>query len=165
MATITKLRQCQPRAWQITTSWPCQREDSWSGSTRRVIGDNYRLIRLGRSSGSAPSTRGVPQWPWPLLPRMAAGVTPLQRHAHSRGTCPLPPCALSRLRAHPRPTDRRHPPCVPAQRTRSGSIMALQEQTPSCRTRDDGNHPKYRIIQSRVGERIGGNDFMRHSLA
>ena len=27
MATITKLRQCQPRAWQITTSWPCQRED------------------------------------------------------------------------------------------------------------------------------------------
>jgi len=22
MATITKLRQCQPRDWQITTSWP-----------------------------------------------------------------------------------------------------------------------------------------------
>jgi hypothetical protein len=26
-------------------------------------------------------------------------------------------------------------------------------------------HPKYRIIPSKVGERIWGNDFMRHSLA
>src|SRR5713101_411986 len=56
--------QCQPRAWQITMSWPFQREDMGPGGTRRVIGDNYRLRCLGRSSGPAPSTWGVPQWPW-----------------------------------------------------------------------------------------------------
>ena len=64
MATIMKLRQCQPRAWQITTSWPLQGEDIGPGGTRRVIGDNYRLICVERSSGPAPSRRGVPQWPW-----------------------------------------------------------------------------------------------------
>src|SRR6266487_2685293 len=48
MATITKLRQCQPHDWRITTSWPTQRRGNWPGGTYDVIGDNPLLPRLGR---------------------------------------------------------------------------------------------------------------------
>ena len=48
MATITKLRQCQPHDWRITTSWPTRRRGNWPGGTHGVIGDNHLLPRLGR---------------------------------------------------------------------------------------------------------------------
>jgi hypothetical protein len=65
-----------------------------------------------------PLHEGVPQWPWPLLPRMAADATPLQRHAHSRGTCPLPPCAPE---SPPRPSPAYRPqaPTMGARPTRT----------------------------------------------
>jgi len=43
MATITKLRQCQPSDWQLTTSWPTRLQSDWPGGTHSVIGDNPRL--------------------------------------------------------------------------------------------------------------------------
>ena len=51
MATIMKLRQCQPRAWQITTSWPNRLRGWWLEGVPGVIGDNVLLRRLARASG------------------------------------------------------------------------------------------------------------------
>jgi heme-degrading monooxygenase HmoA len=45
------------------------------------------------------------------------------------------------------------------------AMQGLQALLASCHAGHDANHPKYRIIPSKVGERIWGNDFMRHSLA
>ena len=43
--------------------------------------------------------------------------------------------------------------------------LGFQALSCSCRAWHDANHLKYRIIPSKVGERIWGNDFMRRSLA
>src|SRR5687767_1867849 len=40
MATIMKLRQCQPSACQLSTFWPTQLQGDWRGSTHSVISDN-----------------------------------------------------------------------------------------------------------------------------
>src|SRR5882724_4577439 len=53
-----------PRELSAAYRYTTQGEDIGPGGTRRVIGDNYRLICVERSSGPAPSRRGVPQWPW-----------------------------------------------------------------------------------------------------
>jgi len=44
-------------------------------------------------------------------------------------------------------------------------MLGFEAYSPSCHAGHDGDHLKYRIIPSKVGERIWGNDFMRRSLA
>ena len=78
------------------------------GEVKRTCPPSTRGYRSGRGR----SCHG-----WLLTPRLSNAMLT----AVVRARCHRAP--LSRLRAHPRPTDRRHPPWVPAQRTRSGSIM------------------------------------------
>ena len=81
MATIMKLRQCQPHDWHITTSWPTRRPGGGAGGTHGVIGDNDLLPDVGCQAGRgrrrmlacapapppgpAPACRSSVRWPRP----------------------------------------------------------------------------------------------------
>ena len=56
MATIMKLRQCQPSARQISTSWLTRLQGDWLGRTHSVIGDNPFLTY----HSEVPQTRHLP---------------------------------------------------------------------------------------------------------
>jgi len=76
MATIMKLRQCQPHDWQITTFWPAGRPGGWAGGTPGVIGDNYLLHDVGGQAGRG--RRRTLAWP-----------PPRARRACVRTRCPM----------------------------------------------------------------------------
>jgi hypothetical protein len=42
-------------------------------------------------------------------------------------------------------------------------MLGISDELRSCHAGHDRSHLKYRIMPSKVGKRMRGNDFMRHS--
>src|ERR1700704_4950686 len=99
MATIMKLRQCQPHDWHITTFWPPGRPGGWAGGTQGVIGDNYLLHGIGGQAGRGrrlPCAPAPPPRPSPACRAPAREPRPHDQPGLDHATMvPMPYATIS----------------------------------------------------------------------